>query len=286
MARLQAEEPTLEHRQSPSGDHTVERHPAYGQIGANRVHGATHLYGSDFEHREYVRITIRRSELTRNLSNDWPHANDELIEVSLSEAQWAAFVSTMNSGMGTQCTINHIGGKAVPEIARIVDRKEQIRSEMMQTAGDALTSLVELRQEIDQLKLSQKQRDRLNDRVEKAHMELSSNVPFIAQQFAEHIETTTERAKIEVNAYVQATIHRAGLNALLPPITMMSEGEAIEKALAAFPSPSRTAAGHPICIGCGHTHYYEDDGDSTPWGRCRQLACPCDEPTYENQPGE
>jgi dATP/dGTP diphosphohydrolase len=41
---------------------------------------------------------------------------------------------------------------------------------------------------------------------------------------------------------------------------------------------SITLRPYPICLNCGHTHYYES-GDFTPMGKCRD-ACECTKPQY------
>lgn len=221
--RLADEEPTIERKNGPHYD-TVERHPAYGQIGASRVTGKAHLYGSDFEHHGYIRISIHTSELARGLSHDWAHPGRELIEVSLSEAQWASFVSTLNSGQGTQCTIEHLQGQRIPGIARTTDRREQFRSEMAQTVQDAIDQLGVLIERLNGVKLPAKTRDELLGFVHKAVQELQKNVPFVAKSFDEHVERTTERAKIEVHAYLARVVTQVGLKALadapVPPIAL------------------------------------------------------------------
>lgn len=203
---------------------SVETHPAYGQIGANRVTSmgpGGNLYGSDFEHHNFVVISIRRSELHRGLSNDWPHARDELIEVALSEAQWASFVSTLNSGMGTQCTIQHINCEAVPQIALKTDRREQIKAEAQANLKEIMEDAKKLAEEIEGRGRKVVMRDLLSGIV--AQFRSSSGLAFIARQFDEHIEKTVEHAKIEVNAYIEGRIHSAGMASLKgepPPISL------------------------------------------------------------------
>lgn len=50
--------------------------------------------------------------------------------------------------------------------------------------------------------------------LEKLEREISANLPFIAKSFGKHMETVVEKAKVEVNAYANAAIARAGLEAL------------------------------------------------------------------------
>src|SRR5687767_12050919 len=99
------EKPTTTKRVGRTDRGTTESHPAYGQISASRVSGSINLYGSDFRHNHYVIVSIHRSVLDRDLSHDWPFPRQEIIEVALSESQWAHFVSSLNAGSGAQCTI-------------------------------------------------------------------------------------------------------------------------------------------------------------------------------------
>lgn len=211
MSRPPAEHPTIVREGDSS---SLETHPAFGQIGASRVTGHAYLYGSDFSHQHYVTVRISGSELKRSLSNDWPHPTRELIEVSLSEAQWATFVSSLNCGSGVQCTISHIGMKQMPEIAAPKDRRHQIKTEADETMADGMAALKRLRAKINEMKVSQKQKDILLGALDTAERELNQNLPFVAEQFAEHIENVTEHAKIEVNAYIQSAIVRAGMKSL------------------------------------------------------------------------
>lgn len=216
MARTDEIEPIIEGADSPTHD-TVERHPAYGQIGASRVTcgpAGAQLYGSDFRHQHFVTIRISRSELHRGLSNDWPFAHDEIIEVALSEAQWAAFVSTLNSGQGVQCTLQHVERKNVPQIKRRTDRRTQFRAEMSERLKLALDAMKGLARKIGDLKISGAAKKNLLDDIRTAGEGLENSAGFIADQFDEHMEDTTEHAKIEINAYVENTLRRAGLEHL------------------------------------------------------------------------
>src|SRR5262245_60626587 len=122
------QEPTIVDSDSLTSE-TIERHPAYGQIGASRVSGQTFLYGTDFAHQNYIIIEISRSELHRGLSNDWPFGRDKLIELALSEAQWATFVSSLNCGQGVQCTLTDFNRESIPQIPAIKSRKAQFQAE-------------------------------------------------------------------------------------------------------------------------------------------------------------
>ena len=218
---MKPEHPTTEKRNDSISDST-ESHPAYAQIGARRVSSTlgANLYGSDFDHNHYITITISQSKLNRSLSRDWESAGEELIEVALSEAQWAAFVSTLNSGMGTQCTLLHINREQVPGIASKVDRKTQFTAEANINLAEVMEDAKKLKEEIERGGKKTVMRDLISGII--AQFSKHSGLSFISKQFDEHIEQTVEKAKIEVNAYVESRIRRAGLTALggVPPISL------------------------------------------------------------------
>lgn len=158
-------------------------------------------------------ITIRRSELHRDLSRDWPYGREELIEVALSEAQWATFISSPNSGSGVQCTLSHINGKMVPGITAPKPVHEKYSQELKGTLSEITSTLNELAKEMDGALSKTKVAD-LRKRLEMAASKVVNNTGFVANQFDEHMEHTVEKAKVEVNAYVTGVVQRAGLDAI------------------------------------------------------------------------
>ena len=201
---------------------SVEQHPAYAMVGASRVTSTgTFLYGSDFKHRSFITLAIRRSEKGRGLSNDYYHGRDELIEIAMSEAQWATFISTLNVGFGVPCTLQHINCESVPSIAGIVNAKKQFITEMNSLVEKGNNALDDLEVVIDRLNLSKKAKEELKWQVETARRTTGSSGKFMAEQFGEHVEKVTEAAKVEVNAYMTGVIARAGIKALTessPPL--------------------------------------------------------------------
>ncbi len=151
-------------------------HPAFGMIGACRRSGHSILYGSDFIHHNTVAIRICTSSLTRSLAHDWPHARKGLIEVELSEAQWATFVSSMNVGDGVQCTIKEKDGVSVPGISAPIIRKDQFMDEAKDRITRSLTELEELQSMIKQNQaIPAKYRAEMLSKIRQAHMQISQN---------------------------------------------------------------------------------------------------------------
>lgn len=177
-------------------------HPAFAQICASRVSGSDVLYGSDFSHQHYIRIRIAQSELVRDISNDWPVENrHRYIEVDMSEAQWATFVSSLNMGSGVQCTLRYKEGETVPGIPAPIKRHDQFAGEIKKKQAEAIAQLDELYAAMKDSGLSAKKLQPMLDLVRRAAMNIDSNSAYVANQFGEHMERVTEAAKAEVNAY-------------------------------------------------------------------------------------
>jgi len=210
----------------PGGEATIETHPAYAMIGASRVSSnpGEYLFGSDFAHRHYMTVTIRRAEQRRDLSHDWHHGGEELISVAMSEAQWATFVSTTNVGFGVPCTMQRRGPFSagepigmVPGIIQTHDRREQFRGEAKERLDLVAAALAKLAAAVadPEVTMPAKTRKALADNVNTARRNLEANLDYVVKCFDEHVERTVEGAKVEVSAYLTAAIQRAGLASLV-----------------------------------------------------------------------
>lgn len=213
---LKPQRPTVTNEPGVGGDKdVVERHPAFAQIGASRVHGSVHLYGSDFKHNDFICIRISLSQNRRSLSQYWPFAHKEIVELWMSEAQWATFVSSMNMGQGTQCTLRQLGGEQIAPIEPALNTISQFRAELGQMLGEA-------QEELDKLERAafagkDIKRSELKSMLNKLRNSLKPGIEFLAKQFGTYMETTTEKAKTEINAYALRAVQEAGLKALREP---------------------------------------------------------------------
>jgi len=212
MARL-IEDPVVTPEHGPTGGERIT-HPAYAQIGASRVSGQTRLYDSDFVHNNYIIVRIHPSEMVRGLSNDWPFAKrTPYIEVAMSESQWATFVSAMNVGDGVPCTLTYKDGKPIPGLPPL-DKTKQFAKEVSDKLRTSITTLRALVQRIEDAGIPKGKAADLTGAVNKVIQDLKLNLPFVADQFDEHMEKNVEKGKAEVHGYMTNVIRRAGLEAI------------------------------------------------------------------------
>lgn len=209
----------MDPQEKPGGGSRGERvygHPAFGMIGGGRVSGRVVLHGSDFEHQHFIEIRIKRAELHRDLSRDWHHAREEIVSVFVSEAQWATFVSSLNQGEGVPCTLNYVNGEPMPGLT-LHKEEDTVRREAHEHFAEMTALVDQTIREVEQgigASLSKVKRDAILASLQKLRRDIKSNTPFMMNSFAEHMEKTVERAKVEVNAYMQNVVARAGIAAL------------------------------------------------------------------------
>lgn len=208
-------EPTINQHKSNGPFDVYEEHPAYGQIAVSRVSGQRYLYGSDFQHGNYVVVRINESQLNRTLNRDWPFARKEIIEVALTEAQWATFVSSFNQGSGVQCTIERREGGLVPGFPA-PDRAGKFKVEVTEDFKKIRDELESLKKTVEEntVNLSKKAAATLLDKVNQTLRTVSDSIPFAQHQFEEHMEDVKEKTKAEVHGYLSHQINRLGLEAI------------------------------------------------------------------------
>lgn len=197
-------------------ERTVTTHPAFAQISAARINGDAYLYGSEFRHHGFIKISISRSELHRDLSNDWHFERGEIAEVWLSEAQWAGFISRMNMGGGTPCTLNRLQGAGdIPGLPPPPRKHDQFMAETAKTLESVKERLSELRSMVEASSLSKTKKDEFLKKIEQAGYGVGSNLGFVAKQFGEHMENVTDAAKTEIEAHLMGFVTKTGLAAIM-----------------------------------------------------------------------
>ena len=194
----------------------VTTHPAFGQISASRVTGGQVLYGSDFVHHNFIMIRVHASQLNRDLSHDWHFPREQYLELSLSEAQWATFVSSLNAGSGVPCTLSFVHGIGhLPELPDPPKRTAQFRAEMRQTMAGIREQIGKVAVMVRGLKIGEKVKAELVKQLGIVSHRLEESTGFVADSFDAHAETTVEKAKVEINAHLHALVQQAGLQSLI-----------------------------------------------------------------------
>ena len=183
----------------------VECEPYMVTVAANHVSGDAALFDSEHRHSGFVALRIYAAERERGLSRDWIRGRGELIEVCMSHAQWAAMISTPNSGNGVPATLQHIFHEKVeqPEVDK---RTEKYGKELLETLRGAVVR-------IDAMSKGKLTKAQIRE-LAMIRQDIMSNVPFVAASFDEHMETRVQKAKSDIEANMNAAVQRVGMAAL------------------------------------------------------------------------
>ncbi|CAB4203413.1 hypothetical protein UFOVP1382_31 [uncultured Caudovirales phage] len=201
---------------SSFGDGTIrESHPAFGMVSITHTQGRRHLFGSALEsHQNYVVLRIKRAERNHSLGRDWFFAREQYIEIALSHAQYAAMISTPNTGDGVPCTIAWVKGEGmIPDFEPTETETAKVRATVEEKTRALEGALREARAEIEKLleKSPAKTRNAVLGALDTASRKSVGGVPFYVESVREAVEKTVSHAKAEVESFITSAVHRIGL---------------------------------------------------------------------------
>lgn len=203
-----------------------EQHPAWVLVGASRVSasppGAV-LFDSDIRHQHYVVVRVMRATRERSLSHDWKHGRETIVELAMSEAQWASFVSSMNAGDGVPATLEHDATRDDPRVPGMpyAPRLQVSMEEVHSAAAEAQAKV----QEAYAAYAAKKNAANLRD-LESAINNMTPNIDFAAKSLTRHAENVVQRARSDIEAFVVQKARQLGLDpADLGGMPELSAGE-------------------------------------------------------------
>ncbi len=185
-----------------------ESHPAWVLIGASRVSGTPGavLFDSDIRHNHYVSVKIEEAERKRDLNHDYIHGRKRIIEIDMSEAQWASFVSSMNT-TGVPATLRaREDDYLIPEMP-YAPRLQVSMDEVHGAAEKAQAKVEEAFAAYKEHKTAANLRA-----LEIAVGHITPNMDFVAKSLGEHAENVVTKARADIEAYVVSKANQLGLD--------------------------------------------------------------------------
>lgn len=199
-------------------EHGIESHPAFALIGASRISigpPGSVLFDSDILHNHTVRIHIKPATRKRNLNSDWIHGTrGEYIEVELSEAQWASFVSSMNVGDGVPCTLRHLNHVDTPELPYEPRMALSIK-ETSNAAHRSFDAIEEALAVYDKALVDKAPAVERREALGKLRAVISNAVPnvnFAGKSLVEYTENVVTKARADIEAFVTSKARQLGLD--------------------------------------------------------------------------
>jgi DNA gyrase/topoisomerase IV subunit A len=155
------------------------------------------------------------------LASDFLSDGEELIEVAMSETQFARMITSIGMGAGGACTIRRFEG-AIVEEPPIEDRKSFVVKSYSQQLDEKKAEMSEMLGQLQRMRSDKKRPtlSELDDLISKlaafvGNQDCSSK--FYREQFVEEIESIVDEAKTEIEAHLLQSAGMLGIESSEAP---------------------------------------------------------------------
>lgn len=190
---------------NPIDEAVVSRHPSYGAITIGRVTSGTAqpMYGSSIKHQNTIRLTVHHGESKRMLSGDWHSPTNKIVEVEMTQNQWAELVSSVGLGAGVPCTIRWLNGSVEepPVQSKVSQFQDEFQERMNTAIADADEAIKRAEELLNKKSLTKADRIALLGVLYSVQKSVKANAPFVYKQFVEQMEKTATEVKGELEAW-------------------------------------------------------------------------------------
>lgn len=200
-----------------------EQHPAFGLASFSRqsIGGVKNhrLFGSSIDSFHTIRFTVSEAEVYHRLGADHFHDHKEIIELEMTEAQFAQLLTTMNSGPGVPVTIRRVNGERTPPLPDIPVEATKIRDKFRDNVEEWSKQLRTTTAEIEAIlskkgALTQVEKARVVELTSTLVGKMEGNMTFLVDQFNESVDGVLVQAKAEIEGFINAAVTRTGLEQL------------------------------------------------------------------------
>lgn len=208
-------------------------HPSYGLISFSRVscNPPMALFGSSIKHSNPIRMVIYHAEQSRNINHDWHYSDGRIVEIEMSQSQFADAITSLNMGDGVPCTIRFTEMDGYMPECKFTSKIEQYKREFSTQLSDTeiqLSKGIETVQEIFDTKksLSKADKETILNILQAAKREVGCNAEYVLDSFTEQMDKTVKEAKGEIESFVQNQVHKFVSSSLsnVPENPMIEEG--------------------------------------------------------------
>lgn len=199
----------------------VESHPAFVSVNLSKRQGYTGpLFGSAVKH-QYTTVALTISSAKRHHSHGIDRyfaGQKSIIEIEMTESQFAQFVTTWNRGEGIPATMRYLNGAAVPRIPEEKVEHERAMESFKENTKDKIEEFKESHKKLQTIlnkkNIGKNDREEINELFLKVDRWLTDGAPYMVETFHEVAERTIAKAKIEIDAFAKSIVMKSGELAL------------------------------------------------------------------------
>ena len=210
-----------------------EDHESFGLISISRVTGSGQAFhGSSLRHRAYITLSVHRAYVTRNAGggqSDYHGEREMLVDLRMTEAQFAQMITTPNYGVGVPCTLEHYqeGPMVKPEDPPSAETRRRFDRAASEDFAQAVRDFKAIAE--DMIKMADSGRVRIGalremaGHLEQAVQHVEKDLPFLEEQFQRNMDAAVSEAKAEIEAFTRNNLAAAGLQHLADQAPEMIE---------------------------------------------------------------
>jgi hypothetical protein len=185
------------------------KHESFGLISFSRVTGSNDFFGSNISFDSYIQLRISGAFVETSLGRDNYYKDKLLLQVRMTNSQFAELITSLNTGSGTPCTLEYSDGKKFESLPKQKIIEETAKKEFSLQNDEFLEQVrrmsIEANEIIEKKTLTKEDRKKLNWFFGNVFQQVSSNIPFYEKQFEERIDSMIADAKVEIENEI---IHR------------------------------------------------------------------------------
>lgn len=199
-----------------------ETHPSYATLSFSRAQSgmAIPLFGSSIKHRDTIIMRVSEAELCRELNSDHIFSGKRIVEVEMSQSQFAEAITSMNMGSGVPVTLRFRADKpGLIEQCPYEDKIQKFEKEFAECQEESKQHFKEFVNQVKTLlekkSLGKGDKEEIIKNMDILYGRVFSNQEFVYKQFNEQMDKTVTEAKGEIEAFVQNKMNSIAREALV-----------------------------------------------------------------------
>jgi len=208
----------------------VHTHPSYGVIQISRMSGQADLFNSPVKHQHFIALRVSTAKLHTDGLHDNIWGDDQLVEVYMSESQFARAITSIGMGAGAPCTISSTKDERMTPGAEPRDLAAQQKTMIRDKFEKVMDGQQEITKQMQEWHTAKhrptlKEMDDIIHRMEVATGNFASNTQFYTDAYIERIEGIVDDAKTELETHALGVAGKLGISEDQCPTISMRKPE-------------------------------------------------------------